>query len=247
VRVGPASAVVSFVIPCLDEETAIGPLVQALVGLGVDEVVVVDGGSADRTVDVAGDAGAKVVTESRRGYGRACATGVAVARSDATIIAFIDGDGSDHVELAASIVGPVMRGEADFVIGSRLRGEREPGSLKPPQVAAGHLAGLLMRALYRVRYTDMGPFRAISRPVLNNLGMREMTFGWNVEMQMRVAAARLRIAEVPVGCRNRIGGVSKVSGNLTATLLATWTLVGTVFRLCLALRYRPEGARPVRT
>ena len=245
-RIGPASAVVSFVIPCLDEETAIGPLVRALVGLGVDEVVVVDGGSTDRTVDVAVGTGANVVTETRRGYGQACATGIAMARADAQIIAFIDGDGSDRAELAASIVGPVMRDEADFIIGSRLRGAREPGSLTPHQIIAGRLAGLLMRALYGVSYTDMGPFRAISSAVLNDLGMREMTFGWNVEMQMRVAAARLRIAEVPVGCRKRLGGVSKVSGNLIASLLATWTLVRTVLRLGFALRYPPKGARRAR-
>ncbi len=245
-RIGSAAAVVSIVIPCLDEEVAIGPLVRELLGLGLDEVLVVDGGSKDRTVEVAHSAGAKVVTESRRGYGRACAAGVAQARADATIIAFIDGDGSDRAELAASVVGPVMRDEADFVMGSRLRGDREPESLTPQQVIAGRLAGLLIRGLYGVRYTDMSPFRAVSRRVLRDLGMSEMTFGWNVEMQIRVAAAGLRIAEVPVGCRNRVGGVSKVSGNPAATALAAWTLMRTVLRLGVALRSAPKGASPAR-
>lgn len=235
-RIGSAEAVVSIVIPCLDEEAAIGPLVRSLVGLGLDEVLVVDGGSRDRTVAVAREAGATVLTETRRGYGRACATGVATARPDATVIAFIDGDGSDRAELAASIIGPVVRGEADFCIGSRLRGERDPGSLTPQQVLAARLAGLLIRALYGVRYTDMGPFRAMTRRALDGLGMRETSFGWNLEMQMRAAAAGLRIVEVPVGCRNRVGGVSKVSGRPVATVLAAWTLVRTVLRLAVVLR-----------
>lgn len=235
-RIGKHAAVVSMVIPCLDEEAAIGPLVRELVRLGFDEVVVVDGGSKDRTAAVAGGAGARVVVERRRGYGLACATGVAAVRADAAIVCFIDGDGSDDARLAPALVGPVMRGEADFAIGSRLRGPREPGSLTPQQVVAGGLAGALMRMSYGVRYTDMGPFRAIARGALDRLGMRETTFGWNLEMQMRAAAAGLRILEVPVGCRNRVGGASKVSGNLAATLPATWTLAKTYVRLAATLR-----------
>ena len=235
-RIGDAEGVVSIVVPCLDEETAISAVVMALVAEGLDEVVVVDGGSRDRTAAVAEAAGARVVVERRRGYGRACATGVAAARPDATVIAFIDGDGSDRAELAPGILGPILRGEADFVLGSRLRGAREPGSLGMPQVAAGRLAGVLLRLLYGVRFTDMGPFRAIRRPALDALGMRETSFGWNLEMQMRAAAAGLRIVEVPVGCRNRVGGVSKVSGRLGPTLRASWVLVRTVLRLAVELR-----------
>ena len=235
-RIGDASAIVSMIIPCLDEETAIGPLVSELLDLGIDEVVVVDGGSRDQTVDIARDAGAKVVIEPRRGYGTACRAGVAATHPDATILAFIDGDGSDNATLASGIIGPVMRGEVDFAIGSRLRGSREPGSMTPQQVVAGRLAGTLLRAVYGVRFSDMGPFRAISRHTLDGLGMTEPTYGWNLEMQMRVAAGKLRIVELPVGCRRRVGGVSKVSGNLAATLPATWVLIRTFIRLAAALR-----------
>ncbi len=235
-RIGTASAIVSMIVPCLDEETAIGPLVQELVGIGIDEVVVVDGGSRDRTADVARVAGAKVVVELRRGYGTACRAGVAAARPDATILAFIDGDGSDNAALAPGIIGPVMRGDVDFAIGSRLRGPRDPGSMTPQQVAAGRLAGALLRVVYGVRFSDMGPFRAIARRALDGLGMNEPTYGWNLEMQMRAAAGKLRIVELPVGCRRRVGGVSKVSGNLAATLPATWVLMRTFIRLASALR-----------
>ncbi len=236
VRIDGSVAVVAMVIPCLDEEAAIGELVRALVDLGFDQVIVVDGGSRDRTAAVARDAGAEVVVERRRGYGLACATGVAAVRSDAAVVAFIDGDGSDIPAYAPAIVGPVMRGEADFIIGSRLRGEREPGSLTPQQIVAGRLAGLLMFAAYGVRYTDMAPFRAIAKTALDRLGMRETTYGWNLEMQMRAAARKLRIVEVPVGCRNRVGGMSKVSGNVSASVAAALTLMKTFLRLATTLR-----------
>ena len=235
-RIGDASAVVAMVVPCLDEEAAIGPLVRELAALGLDEVIVVDGGSRDRTADAAREAGARVIVERRRGYGLACAAGVAAVRPDAAIVCFIDGDGSDIPGFAPALVGPVMRGEADFAIASRISGSREPGSLTPQQVLAGHLAGALMRIQFGVRYTDMAPFRAIARPALERLGMRETTYGWNLEMQMRAAAAKLRIVEVPTGCRPRVGGVSKVSGNLAATLPATWTLAKTYVRLAVGLR-----------
>lgn len=238
-RIGDAEAIVGIVIPCLDEEAAIGPLVAGLMACGLDEVIVVDGGSADRTAQVARAAGATVLVEPRRGYGRACAAGLAALRADAAVVAYIDGDGSDDPAGAPGIIGPVMRGEADFCLASRLRGEREPGSMTASQVVAGHLAGLLLWAVYRARFTDMAPFRAIRRDTLQGLGMREMTFGWNLEMQMRVAARRLRIREVPVRCRRRIGGVSKVSGNLRAALPAASGLVRTFVRLAIGLRRPP--------
>ncbi len=238
-RIGDNEATVAIVIPCLDEEDAIGPLVEALRAWGLDEILVVDGGSKDRTVERARGAGATVVIEPRRGYGRACAAGVAAARADAALIAFIDGDGSDDPVFAPAIIGPVMRGEVDFCIASRLSGKREPGSLVASQVVAGRLAGLLLRAFYGARFTDMAPFRAIRRDMLERLGMTETTFGWNLEMQMRVAARGLRILEVPVRCRRRVGGVSKVSGNLRATLPAASTLARTFVRLALVLRRAP--------
>ena len=239
VRIGSFEAVVSVVVPCLDEAEAIGPLVRALLGEGVDEVLVVDGGSQDGTPEIARAAGARVAIEARPGYGRACAAGIAAARSDAAVLAFIDGDGSDDPAGAAAIIGPVLRGEADFCLASRLAGEREKGSMTPQQVLAGRVAGLLMRTLYSVRYTDMAPFRAIRRDALESLGMAETTFGWNLEMQMRAAAQGLRVKEVPVRWRRRVGGRSKVSGDLRAASVTALSLIATFLRLA-ARRRRPS-------
>ena len=240
-RVDGAEGVVSIVVPCLDEETAIAGVVSTLLAAGLDEVVVVDGGSRDGTVARAEAAGARVVVERRRGYGQACATGAAAVRPDALVLAFVDGDGSDRAELAGAVIGPVLAGRADLVLGSRLRGPRESGSLGLPQVVAGRLAGVLLRGLYGLRSTDMGPFRAIARRSFDGLGMSETTFGWNLEMQMRSAAQGLRIEEVAVGCRNRVGGVSKVSGRLGPTARAATVLVRTVLRLAFELRHLPRS------
>jgi glycosyltransferase involved in cell wall biosynthesis len=235
-RIGAVEGIVSVIIPCLNEETAIGALVHDLLAAGIDEAIVVDGGSADRTVETACAAGARIVVERVRGYGRACAAGIAAARTDAAILAFMDGDGSDSPSGLLDVLGPVLRGEADFAIGSRLRGPHEPGSLSMQQAIAGRLAGALIRLVYGARFTDMAPCRAITRSALSSLAMQEMTYGWNLEMQMRVAAARIRLIEVPVGCRHRRGGVSKVSGNLAAVVPATVVLTTTFVRLFLALR-----------
>jgi glycosyltransferase involved in cell wall biosynthesis len=240
-RIGDAEAVVAVVIPCLDEEAATGALVEALRGLGVDEAIVVDGGSRDRTVERAEAAGANVVVETRRGYGRACAAGAAAARPDAVVIAFMDGDGSDDPAFAADVIGPALKNEVDFCMGSRLRGRSDPDALSAQQRAAGRLAGLLMRAAYGVRFTDMSPFRAIRRDRFETLGMTDKTYGWNLEMQMRVAARKLRVREVPVACRRRMGGASKVSGNLKAALPAAWIIVRTFF--CLAATFAPSASR----
>jgi glycosyltransferase involved in cell wall biosynthesis len=230
------SAIVSAIIPCLDEEEAIAGVVREVLEQGVDEVIVVDNGSRDATTERAREAGARVVSEPRRGYGRACAAGVANVRPDAEIVCFLDGDGSDVPQFLAEIAGPVARGEADFVMGSRLRGEREPGSMTPQQMVAGWLAGALLRVVYGVRFTDMSPFRAMRVDRLRRLGMREATYGWNLEMQMRVAAAGLRIREIPVDHRRRRGGVSKVSGNVMAGLSAAWKITTTFVRLAVSLR-----------
>src|SRR5262249_16418120 len=161
-------------------------------------------------------AGAHVVAEPQRGYGRACAAGLRAVRADAAIVCFLDGDGSDVPALMADVVEPVARDEADFVMGSRRTGRREAGSMTAQQTAAGRLAGLVVRLVYRERFTDMSPFRAMRLSELQRLGMREMTYGWNLEMQMRAAASGLRIREVPVDHRCRRGGQSKVSGNPAA-------------------------------
>jgi len=227
---------VSAIIPCLDEETAIGKVVNAVLARDVSEVVVVDGGSRDRTVERATEAGARVIIELRRGYGRAIQAGIAAVRSDADILVFLDGDGSDPAEFIPALVSPIAAGRAVFVLGSRVRGPREPGSLAPQQLLAGHVGGLLLRLVYGARFTDLSPFRAIRSDALKGLGMKEETFGWNLEMLMRVAAARLPALEIAVGQRRRIGGVSKISGNFIAGLEAAWSISTTFIRLALALR-----------
>ncbi len=234
--VGKLGATVSAVIPCLDEEEAIAAVVAAVLAQGVAEVVVVDGGSRDRTVERAGAAGARIVVEPRRGYGRAVQAGIAAARTDADILLFLDGDGSDDAEFIPALIAPIVDGRAAFVHGSRVRGEREPGSLSPQQVAAGRIAGVLLRLTYGARFTDMSPFRAIRREALDRLGMRETTYGWNLEMLMRVAAAGVPSLEIAVGQRRRIGGVSKVSGNTIAGIKAALTIAMTFIRLALSLR-----------
>jgi glycosyltransferase involved in cell wall biosynthesis len=235
-RLAGTQAVVSVVIPCLNEEEPIAGVVAEVLAQGADEVIVVDNGSTDTTASRASAAGARVLGEPRRGYGRACAAGLAAVRPDADIVCFLDGDGSDVPSFMAGVIGPVARGEADFVMGSRLRGQREPGSMTPQQLVAGHIAGALMRIVYGVRFTDMSPFRAMRVADLRQLGMSEVTYGWNLEMQMRVAAAGLRILEIPVDHRCRRGGVSKVSGNVTAGLSAAWKITTTFLRLAATLR-----------
>ena len=228
------------IIPVLDEETAIADVVRGM-RVHVPTVIVVDGNSKDRTVARAQDAGAQVIVENRRGYGRAIQAGLAALPSNIEIVVFVDGDGSDRIELVADLIAPLLAGRADFVHGTRIRGEREPGALSLPQIVAGHLAGLLIRLLYRTRYTDMSPFRAITRDALQRLGMQDQTFGWNLEMQMRAAARGLRIVEVPVGQKRRQGGVSKVSGDLITALRVVWVLTRTSLRLAATLRREKQA------
>jgi glycosyltransferase involved in cell wall biosynthesis len=223
---------ISVVIPALNEEEPIAAVVRDCLATGLPaEVIVVDNGSTDRTAERARTAGAKVVSEPMPGYGRACAAGVRAVSADCEIIVFLDGDGSDCPEFMGQLVQPVIRDEQDFVIGSRTRGKREAGSMNFQQVFAGHVAGALLRLLYGVRYSDMCPFRAIRRSALENLGMKEATYGWNLEMQMRAARAGLRILEIPVDHRCRTGGESKVSGTLRGTFVAGTRIIATLFRV----------------
>lgn len=222
----------SVVIPALNEEEPIAAVVRDCLATGLPgEVIVVDNGSTDRTAERARTAGAKVVVEPGPGYGRACAAGVRALSPGCEIVVFLDGDGSDCPELMDRLVQPIVEGKQDFVIGSRTRGKREPGSMNVQQVFAGRIAGLLLRLLYGIRYTDMGPFRAIRREALDRLGMKEETYGWNLEMQMRAARAGLRILEVPVNHRCRTGGESKVSGTLRGTFVAGTRIVATLLRI----------------
>ena len=224
-------AFVSVVIPALDEEATIADVVGAVPREIASEVIVVDNGSGDETAERAREAGARVVGEPRGGYGRACRTGGGAVAPGCEIIVFLDGDGSDCPELMSRLVDPIRAGTHDFVTGSRTRGVRESGSLNLQQRFAGRAAGLLVGLLYDVRYTDMCPFRAIRRDALARLGMREETYGWNLEMQMRAARAGLRVLEVPVRHRRRAGGASKVSGTVRGTLRAGTRILYTLARI----------------
>lgn len=227
---------VAAIVPCYNEEDAIGPCVAALIDHGLGEVLVIDGGSTDQTVSRASSAGARVVVERQRGYGLALQTGILAARPSSEIFLFVDGDGSDCLEHAPALLELVSSGRTEFAIGSRLRGPREAGSLSLTQVVAGHLAGALIWARYGVRFTDMSPFRALRRETLARLGMREATYGWNLEMQMRVAAAHLSVVEIPVGQRRRVGGKSKVSGDLKSAATAAFVIARTFLRLARDLK-----------
>jgi len=225
---------IALVIPALNEGEVIGEVVRSVPGV-VERIIVVDNGSTDHTAKRAEEAGALVVAQPVRGYGRACRAGMdAAIKAGADIIVFIDGDGSDCPEFMEALVTPILRNEYDFVMGSRIRGERESGSLNFPQVFAGRLAGWLLQARYGVKFTDMSPFRAIRRSVLEALPMREETYGWNLEMQMLAARAKLRILEIPVNHRRRQGGVSKVSGTLRGTFLAGIRIVSTFLRVAFS-------------
>jgi glycosyltransferase involved in cell wall biosynthesis len=220
---------VSVVIPALNEAESIGQVVASMPWGMIAECIVVDNGSTDATAEIATRAGARVIT-SPRGYGAAMDAGVKAALATSDVLVFLDGDGSDMVSDMPKLVGPIERGEADFVIGSRIRGQREPGSMNFSQVFAAHLIGALVKTMYGFRYTDMGAFRAIRRDSLEKLGMTEMTFGWNLEMQVRAAQMGLRILEVPTDYKCRMAGESKVSGNLKASVKTAWRIFGVLVR-----------------
>lgn len=219
---------VSAIIPVFNEAEAIGAVVREVLAAGAAEAIVTDGGSTDGTRAVAEAAGARVI-DAGRGYGRACMAGAEAAASP--VLVFLDGDGADRGDLLGLITVPVIAGTHDLVLASRTRGVREPGSMLWHQVLAGRVAGFGIGALYGVRYSDMCAFRAIRRDVLLRLDMREMTYGWNIEMQMKAARARLRVTEVPVPYRCRAGGESKVAGSLRGTLRAGGKIVSTFVRV----------------
>lgn len=227
-------------IPTLNEEESIGPLLRSIPHGTVDGIIVADGSSTDATPERARAEGATVI-DAGRGYGRACLMAAQSAPMGA-IMVYMDGDGADDPALIAAMTAPILAGTHDFVIGSRLRGTREKGSMGWHQMAAGLVFGSAVGVLYGTRFTDMCAFRAISREALLALGMSEMTYGWNLEMQMKAARAKLRILEIPVPNRCRTGGTSKVSGSLNGTLRAGSRIISVFLRTA---RERPSPSVPV--
>ncbi len=233
----PTKPTAAVVVPCLNEEEAIPGLVADVLTVAADPalpvsisaIYVVDNGSTDATAERAAAAGATVIPEPRRGYGRACLTGV-LAAGEVDLIVLMDGDRADKPDELPRLLAPLLAGEADLVLGSRRLGSYERGSLQPQQIFGNWLAAMLLRLRYGVRVTDIGPFRVIRRDILLELGMREMTYGWSVEMIARAARQGLRVREVPVSYRNRAGGVSKVSGNLRASVRAGVRIIAAIWR-----------------
>ncbi len=222
---------IAVLIPALNEEASLPYVLADLAKEIVNEVVVIDNGSSDRTAEVARSGGATVLNELRRGYGSACLAGIEYLKSqEPDIVVFLDADYSDHPDELLAVVRPIVAEGADFVIGSRTKGEAEPGALLFQSRFGNALATWLIRLLYGFTYSDLGPFRAIRFPALLGLGMTDRTYGWNVEMQIKAVRRRLRITEVPVRYRKRAGGESKVSGTVSGTFLAGYKILWTVFR-----------------
>lgn len=225
---------VAAIIPALNEEEALAHVLPDIPGECVEQVIVVDNGSTDHTGEVARAAGARVVREERRGYGYACAAGVAAAGTAFDVLLFMDGDGSCDAADIPALLAPLERDEADLVLGSRVLGDATgaPGSLAllPHQRLGNALTTALIRTLYGERLSDLPPLKAICQPVLASLGMREMTYGWTVEMIVKCARRRHRIVEIPAAARPRVAGVSKVSGTVKGTIMAAYYLLGTTIR-----------------
>ena len=219
---------VTVVIPALDEESSIGPVLQAIPRDLVGEVIVVDGGSRDGTAAVAAACGARVVSERRRGYGCACARGAAEARGE--VVVFLDADGAADPQEIAELLVPIAQDGADMVLGSRLSGARVPLGMPWHQRIGNRLSALLIRLLYGQDLTDLGPFRAVRLARLTEMPLDDLTYGWSTEMIVRAARAGWRIAEVPVSCHRRTGGRSKISGTVRGTALATLHILGTIAR-----------------
>jgi glycosyltransferase involved in cell wall biosynthesis len=228
--VAPAPSV-DVVIPALNEERSLPLVLAALPRPPVRRIVVADNGSADGTARVAAAGGAVVVPAPRRGYGSACLAGLDYLRrhQPPAIVAFVDADFSDHPEELPRLLAPLLAGDADLVIGSRILGRREPGALLPQARTGNLIACGLIRLLYGHRFTDLGPFRAARWEALESLGMSDPDFGWTAEMQVKALRRRLRVTEVPVSYRRRVG-VSKITGTLAGTLRAGYKILWTVLR-----------------
>ena len=241
-----ASTSITVIIPALNEQESLPLVLRDLPRVG--RVIVVDNGSTDATAAVARSLGAKVVAESQRGYGAACLRGLETIRELASqghalprIVAFVDADYSDHVHLLPNLVRPILSGQADFVLGSRLLGAREAGAMPPQSVYGNRLACILMRLLFGSKFTDLGPFRAIAYEPLLNIDMQDEDFGWTIEMQIKAVRQRLRWLEMPVPYRRRVGR-SKISGTITGTIRAGIKILYTIAKY--GLRRSPSAAAP---
>jgi len=221
------NAIVKVVIPAQNESQAIGKVISEIPAW-VSEVIIADNGSTDDTAEVAKAHGATVISVPIPGYGRACLGGIAAA-GDYDILVFLDGDASDYPDDMSLLVQPIRDGVADMVIGSRPLGELEKGSLTPQQRFGNALACWLIKLIWKHKYTDLGPFRAITREGLEKLNMQAPTFGWTVEMQIRALKQGLRCQDVPVRYRKRIGK-SKISGTLKGVIMAGVYILGTIFK-----------------
>ena len=224
----PAPSRISVIIPVFNEQDAIEKVIGDIPSHLPTEIIVVDNGSTDQTAKLAAAMGARIVRENRRGYGSACLAGIA-ATNDPDIVVFLDGDYSDHPNEMPDLIAPIMENRADLVIGSRVLGNSEPGALMIQARFGNRLATRLIKILFGVSYTDLGPFRAIRYRTLMDLNMRDKTFGWTVEMQVKAAKQALKIQEVPVSYRKRIG-VSKITGTIEGTLKAGWKILFTIFK-----------------
>lgn len=227
----PASPRISVIIPVFNEQDAIEKVIGDIPSHLPTEIIVVDNGSTDQTAKLAAAMGARIIRENRRGYGSACLAGIA-ATNEPDIVVFLDGDYSDHPNEMPDLIAPILENRADLVIGSRVLGNSEPGALMIQARFGNRLATSLIKILFGVSYTDLGPFRAIRYLALLDLNMRDKTFGWTVEMQVKAAKQALKIQEVPVSYRKRIG-VSKITGTLKGTLKAGWKILFTIFKYWL--------------
>lgn len=219
---------VSLIIPALNEAECLPSLLQEVPHALLHETIVVDNGSTDATAAVARRAGVGVVSEPRRGYGYACAAGVATATGE--VVLFMDGDGSFAPQELVHLVEPIQQGQADLVLGTRLRGGLSARAMPPHQRVGNHLVAWLVRRFYGVPITDVGPFRAIRRDLLHTLQMQEQTYGWPIEMLVKAARRKARLQEVPVRYRPRLAGQSKVGGTVRGTVLATYKILQVTFR-----------------
>lgn len=223
--------IIDVIIPAYNEQESIVEVLRDIPDF-VREVVVVNNNSTDGTPEVARKAGATVLDETRQGYGSACLKGIShIASKSSTpdIVVFLDADYSDHPEEMGDIIKPIIVGKADMVIGSRALGDKEKGSMMPQQIFGNWLATRLMRLTHGVKYSDLGPFRAIRYESLMALGMKDKDYGWTIEMQIKAAKNSLRFAEVPVSYRKRIGE-SKVSGTMKGTIMAGYKIITTIFK-----------------